>query len=256
MRFFFLLILLSNGILQAQDIEPSSVFMQLNEVEQSPAYPGCEGMDFNCSIEKITSYFIQHIDSTILNSLTPEESVVILKFIIDREGKVRRPTTKSKSEKLKAESLRIIAELPNFIPAVHDGKGVNVPIDIPLKLESRDPPPLSHSELYDIPDRFKGCAKINSAQNCTQLAIMNSFSNRYYDLGIRSKGETIKSIVTFQIDENGKITEVTTEGSNNVLNKALDNWGRKLDDFFILAVKDGKNVSMTYTFPVTLSTTN
>lgn len=256
MRHLLFLILFASPYLNAQSPEPSSVFMQLGEVDQPPVFPGCESGDFdNCSLEKITSHFLSDVDFQILKSLSPEESYVILKFIIDHEGKVRAARAQSVNEELKAEAVKILNTLPEFTPALSKGLPVNVIMNIPVKLESKNLVQPYKSTLYDTRAVVVGCENTPNPADCSQKMLLNGFINSFFDLGIRTKGEMIKSLVILEINEEGKVTELTAEGTNKKLNNAILRWGKKIDDF-IPAVKDGRNVSMTYQFPITFSSSN
>ncbi|HSP83957.1 MAG TPA: hypothetical protein VLN72_09540, partial [Gillisia sp.] len=96
MRNLLFLVLLASSSLYSQSQEPSSVFMQQEQVDEAPVFPDCKTEEFdNCSLEKITSHFLTNLDPQILKSLSPEESNVILKFIIDHNGKIRNARAQS-----------------------------------------------------------------------------------------------------------------------------------------------------------------
>ena len=256
MRFLSFIFFLATPNLYAQSPEPSSVFMQLNEVDQAPVFPDCKAEEFdNCSLEKLTSHFLTNLDPQILKSLSPAESNVILKFIIDHQGKIRNARAQCENEQLKAEAVKILNTLPEFIPALSKGLPVNVIMNIPVKLESKDPVHPSKATLYDTRALVVGCENKPNPAECSQNKLLKGFINSFYDLGISTKGDIITSFVVLNINEEGKVIDVTAEGTNKKLNTAILRWGKKIKDF-IPAVKDGRNVSMIYQFPITYSSSN
>lgn len=256
MRNLLFLVLLATSSLYSQSQEPSSVFMQLEQVDEAPVFPDCRTEEFdNCSLEKITSYFLTNLDPQILKSLSPEESNVILKFIIDHKGKIRNARAQSENEELKTEAVKILNSMPDFTPALSNGLPVNVIMNIPVKLESKDPVPPLDSKLYDTRAVVVGCENTSNPEACSQNTLLKGFIISFYDLRISTKGDIITSFVVLNINEEGKVIEVTAEGSNKKLNSAILRWGKKIKDF-IPAVKDGRNVSMIYQFPITYSSTN
>jgi len=247
------LIFLFSGTFLAQNHDPSSIFLPLAQVDKAPGFSGCDPVELeNCSLEKITTYFLSNIEPEILKSITPEDSYVVLKFIIDEEGKVRNSRVQSEHEELKLRSVEILESLPDFTPALAKGKPVNVIMNIPIKLKLNDDVISLNKNPYDTKAIYAGCENEPDPAYCSQTKLLITYSNSFYDLNIKTKGETIISKVTLEIDEEGNVTEVTAEGTNKRLNNSVLRWGKQIKKF-IPAVKDGKNVSMTYTFPLTYS---
>lgn len=256
MKNYLLLIFLFSGTIFAQNPDPSSIFLPLAQVDKAPGFSGCDPVNNeNCSLEKITTYFLSNIEPEILKSVTPEDSYVVLKFIIDEEGKVRNSRVQSEHEVLKLRSLEILESLPDFTPALSQGKPVNVIMNIPIKLKLNDDESLLNKNPFDTRAIYAGCENEPDPEYCSQTKLVIDYSKSFYDLNIKTKGETIISMVALKIDEDGNVTEVTAEGTNKRLNNSVLRWGKQIKKF-IPAVKDGKNVSMTYTFPLTYSSSN
>lgn len=248
-----LLLLLFNGAIFGQNSNSSPVFFSLAQVDQAPMFPGCDSPDFNeCSLEKITSHFLENLDEALLGSLHPEDAVVILRFIVDREGKVRSPKVQSNNEELKIAGVDLLKELPDFIPGVHEGEKVNVIVDLPMKIENA-PTVSSNSNNYDSQAMPVNCKSKKDPKLCTSEFVQQFFHKNFRDHNIKTGGERQQAVIKYTIDPEGKVTNVTAEGPNEELNKQGITTIKKLP-VFIPATKDGNNVAMEFSMPIMIMT--
>ncbi len=64
------------------------------------------------------------------------EGVVIVQFIVDKNGKVKNPSIiKSATKNLDREVLRVVDSMPDWTPGKQDGKNVNFQFTLPIKFE-------------------------------------------------------------------------------------------------------------------------
>ena len=225
--------------------------MDVTDVDQPPAYTGCSKGNFKCSLQKITSYLMENINPKILAGLNKEDTFINLKVVIDDKGEVKKVLAQGKNKALKAEAVRVTKTLPHLIPAVHEGKKVNVILDIPLQLESTDPLPFK-SKLYDTPAVAVNCKDEKDPLLCTSRFVQNFIHQNYRTNKIKSEEEFIKVIFNFTIDENGRPINIQASGNNQSLKEEGIRTINTLPNF-IPATKDGKKIPVTYSFPVTLS---
>jgi len=255
MRMLLFLLVLCSGRIIGQNPEASTKFVQLDQVEQAPVFSDCDLPDFaDCSLPKITSHFIENLDEELLSSLTPEEAVVLIRFVVDTEGKILRPNIQSRSAELKAAAETIIKELPVFVPGMHEGEKVNVIINIPIKIEITDPRPLI-SNLYDTPAIAGSCVNKEEPKSCTGEMVQQFFFKNFQSDKFKTRGKFIKAEINFVINKEGKVTNVTAKGDNEKLNKEAISVIKNLPDF-IPATKDGKRIDYVLRFPIMLQTSH
>lgn len=245
LSFFFLL----TCFLQAQTDKPSSIFMNLSEIEQPPSFVGCEKEEFEtCSFDKITSYFIEQVDLKIIYQLSPEERIINLKFIVDSFGKVRRTMAQAKNETLKNEANRILKLLPDFNPGIHQGTKVNVIIDLFIQLET--PGPLKgNSKILDSPAILLKCKDNEDPMQCTSRWVQDFVNTNFDTSKVKRREGEFETAVHFVIDEQGKVTEVYAKGTDENLNKEAIRVIKKLPDF-IPATLNKKNIPVLFSLPI------
>ena len=249
MRIVLLLLFFIQGTLLGQTPNSSPIFIQLAQVEQAPIFTGCNSLDFpDCSVEKITSFFIENLDEVLLSSLAPEEAVLILRFIVDSEGKARSPKVQTKSEELKVAGEVILAGLPHFIPGKHQGEKVNVILDIPLKIEIPGPVP-NTLITYDSPAMAMNCKKMTEPKLCTSEFVQQFFFNNLQNRKFKTGGKWLKAVIKFTIDREGKVTDITAEGENEEFNTEGIRVIKGLPEF-IPALRDGESIPMDFSVPI------
>ena len=88
-------------------------------VEQMPMYPGGDS--------ELLKYIADHTQYPAEAKANNKQGRVIIRFIVDSEGKVEDATVlKGIDPLLDAEAVRVVSELPNFIPGRQGGKAVSV----------------------------------------------------------------------------------------------------------------------------------
>ena len=245
LSFFFLL----TCFLQAQTDKPSSIFIKLAEIDQPPVYVGCENQEFKtCSFDKIYSHFMDQVDPKIIFQLPPEERIIYLKFIIDSFGKVRSSMAQAKNEALKNEAKRILKQLPDFNPGIHQGEKVNVIMDLFIELENPDPL-LATSELLDSPAMLLKCEDNEDPKQCTSRWIQEFVNTNFDTSKVKRKEGEFETIIHFVVDELGKVTEVNAKGTEDSLNKEGIRVIKKLPDF-IPATMNDKNVRVLFSLTI------
>lgn len=253
MRLLPTLMLLFPVLLYSQNEQPSSTaIMELADVDTEPVYAGCEEEDFStCSLPGIAGFLLENIDRQVLATLDPGESVINLKLIIDNKGKMRRAMAQGKSEELKEEGVKAAKLLPDFKPATFEGKAVHVIVDVPIKLQSKEPIPFK-SDLYDTPAMVKECKNKNSRDEilrCTSNFVQNYINRNFNPDKIKIKDRLVQMEFHFVIDENGKPVNITATGDDQKLIKEGIRTIKTLPDF-IPATKNNEKIQVSYRLPM------
>ncbi len=95
------------------------------QVEEMPKFPGGE--------QALMSYLRENIKYPLEEASKKIEGNVIVRFIVDKEGKVKDATVLRKvNDGLDAEALRVVNGMPDWIPGKQDGKNVNVYFTLPI----------------------------------------------------------------------------------------------------------------------------
>ncbi len=114
-------------IIKLEDIKSDSTINRevYTFVEQQPQFPGGE--------KKLDSFIKQNIHYPNIDVINRVQGRVIIRFIIDRSGKVIDPKViRSVSPTLDAEALRVTRLLPDFISGKQHGQNVSVYYTLPF----------------------------------------------------------------------------------------------------------------------------
>jgi protein TonB len=114
-------------IIKLEDIKSDSTINRevYTFVEQQPQFPGGE--------KKLDSFIKQNIHYPNIDVINRVQGRVIIRFIIDKSGKVIDPKViRSVSPTLDAEALRVTKLLPDFISGKQHGQNVSVYYTLPF----------------------------------------------------------------------------------------------------------------------------
>lgn len=103
----------------SDDASPNSVVSSepVKVAAEMPRFPGGEA-----EMMKFLAYNIKYPEAA---KKAGKSGRVVVKFIVSKTGKVESPEiVRSVSPELDAEALRVVGELPDFIPGRSDGKAV------------------------------------------------------------------------------------------------------------------------------------
>lgn len=242
-----------------------SVVLPFAMVESKPTFKECIEKNNSECFNKI---MIKHIKK---HFTYPEdaykkgiEGKVMVRFNINKSGEITniKATTSYEKEPLKLEAERIISELPNFSPAKHTNKLVNVSYGVPIvfkinnaankrKIE-KELIAISFDEVDEVPI-FNSCSEDSSTENAAKCFniemvkhIQNNFS--YPKLAIK-KNITGKVWVSFIIDTKGEIRNIKLRGDSYILKteaKRIISLLPKLKS----GKHNGKKVNTKYVLPI------
>ncbi|MBL0913779.1 MAG: energy transducer TonB [Bacteroidia bacterium] len=134
------------AIAQTADSVATPIF---TVVEELPVFPGCEeakaGDRITCLSEKAEAFVIREMHYPTRAMQEKKEGVVYISFLINNEGKTDKVRLSRASETpgygFEEEALRVVALLPQMVPAKQGGKpvGLTYTMAVPFKLRNATP---------------------------------------------------------------------------------------------------------------------
>lgn len=122
-------------------IDENSETLTVEIVDLPPTSTNCKGESkkekSNCFNQKIDEHLRKHFKYPNKAAEDNIQGKVVVSFVINKEGKVVDIQTNGGHKILQKEARRIIALLPNFTPAVKNGKPVNIMYSIPINFKLR-----------------------------------------------------------------------------------------------------------------------
>ncbi|WP_296380631.1 M56 family metallopeptidase [Winogradskyella sp.] len=107
-------------------------------VEVSPVYENCKTLigdkeQRKCTINAINKHVNKNFNTNLAKELgiTGKQQIFVA-FTINKEGNITDVKARASREELKAEAIRVINALPQFIPGKHDGETIDVPFSLPI----------------------------------------------------------------------------------------------------------------------------
>ncbi|REE27677.1 beta-lactamase regulating signal transducer with metallopeptidase domain [Winogradskyella pacifica] len=127
-----------------EDIERSEV-ISFNAVEVAPIHPDCKSVSNDaeqrdCLASAVNKLVGKNFDTDLANSLglSAGKKRISAQFIIDKTGHVTNIIARGPHPKLEEELVRVLKLLPQFTPARHDGKAVDVSYALPVVFQIHD----------------------------------------------------------------------------------------------------------------------
>ncbi len=112
-------------ILVIDDTDNEQVY---DAVEQAPQFPGGE-----VALLNIISNNIRYPATAVENG---DQGIVVVRFVVTRTGDVGNVViARGKTPELDKEAVRVVKELPKFIPGKQNGKTVNVWYTLPIRFK-------------------------------------------------------------------------------------------------------------------------
>lgn len=110
-------------------------------VEEIPLFSKCKTVEkdkrISCFNTEMSNHIRKHFNYPKKALKERIEGSVVVKFTIDKEGKIRsiQTTGSKKIRLLKEEAMRVVEKLPRFIPGRHKGEIVNVNYVMPVNFK-------------------------------------------------------------------------------------------------------------------------
>lgn len=112
-----------------------------------PIFPGCENAADKkaCFTQKMAEYLTMSMEYPAAAEKEGLEGKVQVVFTFNKQGQVEGLKARSDNKVFEKEALRLIQELPDFTPAMRDGKPTPYPMAIPIQFKLSSYPTVLHS---------------------------------------------------------------------------------------------------------------
>jgi bla regulator protein BlaR1 len=239
------------------DTIPGEVF---KVAEEMPRFPGCEELKIDqkeretCAQKKMLEFIYSNIKYPKEARELGIQGTAVARFIIGKDGQILAPEIiRSIHSSIDEEVLRIVDEMPDWIPGKEAGKTVNVQFNLPVKFKLDGDDKRAEAD-YDSMPLFSGCADAESKEDqmrCTKEALVDYMIDELnYPEEAKKKGIEGKVVASFLIDETGKTTNIQIKQS---LGYGCDTEVARLIlemPDWTPAQKDGKAVAAEMALPV------
>ncbi len=112
------------------------------KVDQMPRFPGCEEIQGNlsekdkCAQQKMLDFIYSHAKYPDKAKDEGIEGMVVVRFIVEKDGNITgKKILKGLSPELDEEVLRVVEQMPRWIPGKNGNKKVNVRFTLPIKFK-------------------------------------------------------------------------------------------------------------------------
>lgn len=106
-------------------------------IETPPTFPGCEEGDKKCFNKNLQRHVAKNFSSDLPNKLqlSSGKKRIMMRFKIDKVGKVVDIKVKAPHEELEKECTRVLEMLPDMKPGKQRGKAVTVKYILPMRID-------------------------------------------------------------------------------------------------------------------------
>lgn len=228
-----------------------------------PQFPGCGEFEIAkeqeaCAQKKFLTYIYKGIRYPAAARKAGIQGTVVVRFIIDAEGYLQEPNVqKTPGGGLGEEVVRLLREMPQWIPGQDQGEAVAVQMTLPVKfaLEGKNQKESAPAEQYDLMPVFSGCEDLDDPAKiklCTAKRLTQFMQKHIqYPADAKKLGIEGKVLVQITIDETGKVAKTEIQKSvHNELDMEALRVANLLPDWKP-AEKAGKVVSSKITLPIT-----
>lgn len=238
-----------------------------NVVEEMPRFPGCEEIgDRNdrekCAQTKMLEFIYKNLKYPKAAATENIEGMVVVKFVVGKDGVLFNPEIiRAIGGGCDEEVLRVVNQMPKWIPGKQSGKHVNVQFNLPVRFKLEGKTELSNDESKEFkPDEvdqmplFEGTEVSEThveATKSSNMAMMQHIIEHLKYPKTAAK-ENIEGMVVakFIVNADGSVSNPEIKKSLHVdcdaqvirVIEAMPNW--------IPAQKDGKTVAVSMMLPV------
>jgi len=264
-----------NGVIEIKDCQGSLINVVASkavfkEVDSMPRFPGCEQKAIsveelnNCSKQELLMFVYKNVKYPKAAIAKNISGTVVVNFVVEADGSITKPKIKrSIGGGCDEEVLRVVGEMPLWVPGTNKGEAVAVEFNLPVKFKFDDEKSdcdeeqstrNAYKEVDEMP-RFPGCEdkglEGEAYKECHQLEMLKFiYTNIKYPKDAREAGIEGVVVVNFVIDENGIVTDpiIKREIGGGCEEAVLEVVG--LMPTWIPGIKDGKNVATEFNLPV------
>ncbi|MFK7806243.1 MAG: TonB family protein [Saprospiraceae bacterium] len=249
-------------------------------VDQMPRFPGCEDLEKSkkdaCSKQQLLEFVYKNVRYPEDAQKEGIEGTTVIKFVVDKTGKVTQPEiVRNVGGGCAEEALRVVQQMPYWIPGKRNGENVAVYYNLPVKFKldgeskvietkvketKKETSELSDDIFIVVEEmpRFPGCEDITNAEerkNCSRNKLLQFiYSNVKYPKEAQEAGVEGMVVVRFVIDQNGNVIqpEIIRSKSHGLDEAVLDvvDEMMNMEEKWIPGKQRGKKVKVAYNLPV------
>ena len=127
-----------NTIVEAPDDEgDGDEILPFRVIEETPIFPGCEGLDSlaskQCFTKKISKFVSKKFDISLAEELNiAGKQRILVQFTIDKTGTVTDIKARALHKNLEKEAIRVVQKLPKMTPGKQRKRPVGVKYTLPI----------------------------------------------------------------------------------------------------------------------------
>ncbi len=261
--------------------QPDPVF---KEVDEMPRFPGCEGEEMpekaltDCAQKEMLTFIYSNIKYPEQAKKQGIEGTVVVKFVVDKHGKITTSElVRGIGGRTGEEVLRVVGEMPTWIPGQKDGKAVNVFYHLPVKFKlapdakkevtakkkGKVPTHTTSGEkIFKIADQmplYPGCDATTgyseTLRDCANQKMLEFiYQNVKYPEAARKEGIEGVVVIRFLVEKDGTISdaEILRNVGGGTGEEALRvvNLMREQNIKWIPGQQDGEKVNVNFNLPV------
>ncbi len=216
-------------------------------VEEMPRFPGagCENSELDVAAKKLCAEkaMLEFISKNIKYPKAAREAgaegIVVVSFVIDQTGKIRNAkSVRDIGMGTNEEVLRLISEMPDWIPGKQRGRAVNVEFNLPIKFKLEAPAPKADENAKPQPQPAFP-AKENEWEPDNFSASPNPASNQFR---LYFEADVNPIFVSIMDAANKLIFEENVKGFNGVYDKTISLAGVPKGLVQIIVIQEGIRV--------------
>lgn len=216
-----IILLFSSGLTYAQ-VDDDEIF---TIVQDLPRFPGCEDIEGTyeekkqCAEEKTMAFIIGNIQYPKIAKANRIQGRVIVRFIVEKDGSITNAEVSRYGGSLgggcNQEAIRIVNEMPKWIPGTHRGKPVRVRYNLPVKFELKDNKPKKvrkETITFTLNNNTRSTYRVSTPRRWITFkpgSVINLYNiPKGYQVMYAKKSKKAKPLLTVTKDLRGKRVEI------------------------------------------------
>ncbi len=263
--------------------QPSQATATADEIfkvaEEMPRFPGCEAETDaetreKCAQRKLLEFVYSKLEYPEEAKQAGISGTIIVQFIVDKKGQVQNPKiVRSIGGGTDEAVLKVIRQMPDWIPGKQRGRLVNVQFNLPIRFQlpaeideaKKDPAEgesgfIDSDKVFNVVEempRFPGCEDITDKrerQQCANRKMLEFvYSNIKYPQDARDEKVQGTGVVRFVIDKAGHVERYKiVRAIHPSLDAEMDRIARLIQDEvqWIPGKEDGNPLKVAFVLPI------
>ncbi|MGS2725392.1 energy transducer TonB [Psychroserpens sp. BH13MA-6] len=259
--------------LKASDSQSEEVPFAI--VDKSPTFDFCDALKTNkerkkCMTENVAMHVNKTFNTNLASSLglSGKQRINVI-FKVDKEGFVTEVKSRAPHPALEKEAIRVINELPQFIPGEHKGQPVVVPYSLPIifQVADKNSPSKNTNKLKKDEVLFSELDKAPSNENCENIVsnedakkcfrdFVSSYVNQNFNTKLAPKlglEHQYRIVLAFKINKEGAVVQAKATATHPELETEAIRVINSLPKF-TPGELNGEPVTVNYFLPILFQT--